>query len=164
MITKTDKETFEGMFAEWSIKWDKYLKERTIDAETGKSYYTHKKLRSAYLSIKRNLPLLFTWYDNIEMKIPNTTNLIDGHFSQLKRMLRSHNGLKRERDIISSLLGFLRHQRELPNNKKAVAADSLFIGTKPYRLFLEELLPSRAPFRFIDSTKVRLFIQIAKFL
>ncbi|MBR5777596.1 MAG: transposase, partial [Bacteroidales bacterium] len=49
------------------------------------------------LSIKRNLPLLFTWYDNIEMKIPNTTNLIDGHFSQLKRMLRSHNGLKRER-------------------------------------------------------------------
>ena len=97
MITKTDKETFEGMFTEWSIKWDKYLKERTIDAETGKSYYTHKKLRSAYLSIKRNLPLLFTWYDNIEMKIPNTTNLINGHFSQLKRMLRSHNGLKRER-------------------------------------------------------------------
>ena len=67
------------------------------DTETGKSHYTHKRLRSAYLSIKRNLPLLFTWYDYIEMGIPNTTNLIDGHFSHLKRMLRNHNGMTRER-------------------------------------------------------------------
>ena len=97
MLTKTDKESFEGMFGEWCVKWDNYLKERTTDPETGKSHYTHKKLRSAYLSVKRNLPLLFTWYDNIGMGIPNTTNLIDGHFSQLKRMLRNHNGMKRKR-------------------------------------------------------------------
>ena len=97
MLTKTDKESFEGMFAEWCKKWDGYLKERTIDPETDKSHYTHKNLRSAYLSVKRNLPLLFTWYDNIELGIPNTTNLIDGHFSQLKRMLRNHNGMRRER-------------------------------------------------------------------
>ena len=97
MLTKTDKESFEGMFLEWCEKWDGYLKERTTDSGTGKSHYTHKKLRSAYLSIKRNLPLLFTWYDNIEMGIPNTTNLIDGHFSNLKRMLRNHNGMKRKR-------------------------------------------------------------------
>mgnify|MGYP002622456491 FL=1 len=96
MLAKTDKESFEGMFLEWCEKWDGYLKERTTDSETGKSHYTHKKLRSAYLSIKRNLPLLFTWYDNIEMGIPNTTNLIDGHFSNLKRMLRNHNGMKRK--------------------------------------------------------------------
>ena len=97
LLTKTDKESFEGMFGEWCVKWDNYLKERTTDPETGKSHYTHKKLRSAYLSVKRNLPLLFTWYDNIGMGIPNTTNLIDGHFSQLKRMLRNHNGMKRKR-------------------------------------------------------------------
>ena len=97
MLTRTDKESFVGMFDEWCAKWDGYLRERTTDPETDKSHYTHRRLRSAYLSIKRNLPLLFTWYDNIEMGIPNTTNLIDGHFSQLKRMLRSHNGMKRER-------------------------------------------------------------------
>ena len=62
-----------------------------------KSKVMNKKLRSAYLSVRRNLPLLFTWYDNIEMGIPNTTNLIDGHFSQFKRMLRNHNGMKRKR-------------------------------------------------------------------
>lgn len=97
MLTNTDKESFVGMFGEWCEKWDGYLKERTTDTETGKSHYTHKRLRSAYLSIKRNLPLLFTWYDYIEMGIPNTTNLIDGHFSHLKRMLRNHNGMTRER-------------------------------------------------------------------
>ena len=97
MLTDTDKESFVGMFDEWCEKWDGYLKERTTDTETGKSHYTHKRLRSAYLSIKRNLPLLFTWYDYIEMRIPNTTNLIDGHFSHLKRMLRNHNGMTRER-------------------------------------------------------------------
>lgn len=97
MLTKTDRESFEGMFGEWCVKWDGYLKERTTDPETGKGHYTHKRLRSAYLSVRRNMPLLYTWYDHIEMGIPNTTNLIDGHFSQLKRMLRSHNGLSRER-------------------------------------------------------------------
>ncbi len=34
---------------------------------------------------------------SIEMGIPNITNRIDGHFSQLKRMLRNHNGMKRKR-------------------------------------------------------------------
>ncbi len=97
LLTKTDKESFEGMFGEWCAKWNDYLSERSTDPETGKSHYTHKKLRSAYLSLRRNLPLLFTWYDNIGMGIPNTTNLIDGHFSQLKRMLRNHNGMRRER-------------------------------------------------------------------
>ena len=97
LLTKTDKESFEGMFGEWCVKWDGYyLRERTMDPETSKSHYTHKKLRSAYLSVRRNLPLLFTWYDNIEMGIPNTTNLIDGHFSRLKRMPRNHNGMKRK--------------------------------------------------------------------
>ena len=97
LLTKTDKESFMGMFGEWCVKWEEYLKERTTDPETGKSHYIHKRLRSAYLSVKRNLPLLFTWLDNIGMGIPNTTNLIDGHFSQLKRMLLNHNGMKRER-------------------------------------------------------------------
>jgi len=33
------------------------------------------------------------YYDNIELNIPNTTNAIDGHFSNLKNKLRNHNGL-----------------------------------------------------------------------
>jgi hypothetical protein len=42
---------------------------------------------------------LFTWYDNYELNIPNTTNIIDGSFSDLKNKLRNHNGLTKERKI-----------------------------------------------------------------
>jgi hypothetical protein len=51
----------------------------------------------------------------------------------------------------------------LPNERKAVANGSPFIGIKPCRLFLEELLPSRAPLRFIDGAKVHDIFQMAKF-
>lgn len=75
------------------------MNERTVNIETGKSHYTHKRLRSAYRSLKTNLPWLFTWYDHIDLNIPNTTNAIDGHFSALKNKLRNHNGLSNARKI-----------------------------------------------------------------
>ena len=97
MLTKTDKESFEGGLDIWYNKWESFLKERTINPETGKSHYTHKRLRSAYRSLKTNLKWLFTWYDYMELNIPNTTNAIDGHFSDLKNKLRNHNGLSKQR-------------------------------------------------------------------
>ena len=48
--------------------------------------------------------------------IPNTTNLIDGHFSNLKRMLRSHNGITRERRD-KLVVGFFEASRELPEGE-----------------------------------------------
>ena len=93
LMTKTDKESFEGALNEWHNKWESFLNERTINKETGKSYYTHKRLRSAYRSLNTNLKWLFTWYDYIELGIPNTTNAIDGNFADLKNKLRNHNGL-----------------------------------------------------------------------
>jgi len=99
LIKQTDKESFIGSLNDWHIKWSLFLKERTVNNETGKSHYTHKRLRSAYRSLKNNMPWLFTWYDFIEMNIPNTTNAIDGHFAHLKTSLRNHNGLSRKRKI-----------------------------------------------------------------
>jgi hypothetical protein len=96
MLTKTDKESFYGVFNDWLKKWDLFLKERTIDSVSGKSRYVHRKLRSAYLSIKRNLPYLFVWYDNPELHIPNTNNKLEGTFTALKNKLRNHNGLSKE--------------------------------------------------------------------
>ncbi len=105
-LTKTDKESFEGMITDWYIRWKNYMEERTINEQTGKSHYTHKRLRSAYRSIKTNMPWLFTWYDNMQLRIPNTTNAIDGHFSDLKNKLRNHNGLsiKRKMKFIDGFL------------------------------------------------------------
>ena len=92
LLRQTDKESFEGGLNAWHTKWNDFLNEKKIDVN-GKNRYVHRKLRSAYRSLKTNLPWLFTWYDNIALKIPNTTNAIDGHFADLKNKLRNHNGL-----------------------------------------------------------------------
>lgn len=98
-LKQTDRESFEGCLNEWYVRWKTFLNERTINEETGKSSYTHKRLRSAYRSLMTNLKFLFTWYDYIELNIPNTTNAIDGHFADLKNKLRNHNGLSRKRKV-----------------------------------------------------------------
>lgn len=97
LMKQTDKESFVGSLQLWFDKWENFLNERTFNPDTKKSFYTHKRLRSAYRSLKNNLPWLFTWYDHIELNIPNTTNAIDGHFADLKNKLRNHNGLSLER-------------------------------------------------------------------
>jgi hypothetical protein len=106
LLAKTDKESFEGGLADWHKKWEGFLNERSKDIETGKSRYTHRRLRSAYRSLKTNLPWLFTWYDKKELNIPNTTNAIDGHFADLKNKLRNHNGLSltRKKKFIDEFL------------------------------------------------------------
>lgn len=93
MLTKPDKESFEGGLGLWYEKWGTFLSERIIDEESGKSHYTHRRLRSAYLSLKRNMPYLFTYLDYLDIGMPNTTNAIDGHFSELKKKMRVHNGM-----------------------------------------------------------------------
>lgn len=99
LLKQTDKETFEGALTLWYEKWKSFLNERTINPETSKSHYTHKRLRSAYRSLSTNLKYLFTWYDFYDLNIPNTTNMIEGQFSDLKNKLRNHNGLTKERKI-----------------------------------------------------------------
>lgn len=97
MLTKTDKESFAGGLQQWHERWEGFIGERTVETTTGKSRYTHRRLRSAYLSLKRNLPWLFTWYDHPQLDVPNTTNGIDGLFAELKNKLRNHNGLSMPR-------------------------------------------------------------------
>jgi len=60
-ITQLSSKEYITRFEAWENKWSSFLKERTIDNQTNKSHYTHKKLRSAWLSIKRNLPYLFVF-------------------------------------------------------------------------------------------------------
>lgn len=107
LMKQTDKESFTGFLNEWFKKWEQFLNERTINPQTKKSFYTHKRLRSAYRSLSHNLSSLFTWYDNPRLNIPNTTNAIDGHFADLKNKLRNHNGLSVERKI-KFIDGFLK--------------------------------------------------------
>jgi hypothetical protein len=98
-LTKLSQSDFTEKLTVWHLKWMDYLNDRSVSATTGKSFYTHKRLRSAYLSLKRNLPVLFTFEEYKELMIPNTTNALDGCFSNLKNKLRNHNGLSKERKM-----------------------------------------------------------------
>lgn len=107
LMKQTDKESFIGALQLWFEKWKDFLNERTTNPITNKSFYTHKRLRSAYRSLLNNLSWLFTFYDYIELNIPNTTNAIDGHFADLKNKLRNHNGLSLKRKM-KFIDGFLK--------------------------------------------------------
>lgn len=106
-LPRTDKESFHGALEEWGNKWNDFMSERAINPETGRSRYIHKRLRSAYMSLKRNEQYLFTWYDHPELEMPNTNNLLEGTFTDLKNKLRCHNGLNRKRKE-KFIVGFLK--------------------------------------------------------
>lgn len=96
-LANTDEITFSEEINQWHSKWKDWLKEKTTNLETGRWCYTHKRTRSAYRSLKTNLPFLFTYQRYPELNIPNTTNSLDGFFGSLKNKLNVHRGLNRRR-------------------------------------------------------------------
>jgi len=93
LLTKTTKEDFLHKFQQWELQWIDFLKERNQDKRTGKTSYIHKRLRSAWLSLKRNMNYLWTFYDYPNAELPNTNNSLEATFADLKTKLRNHNGL-----------------------------------------------------------------------
>lgn len=91
-LTKTTEEIFTQELSNWYERWKDFLNEKTINPETGRWFFTHKRLRSAYKSLITNLPHLFTYQKYPKLNIPTTTNSLDGSFSYLKTLLRIHRG------------------------------------------------------------------------
>jgi hypothetical protein len=108
-LTKTDEATFTAALADWHAQFGAFMEEMTESVfENGKTtrHHTHKGVYSAYHSLERNLPYLFTYQKYPELNIPNTTNSLDGSFSALKKKLGAHHGLRRDRryKAVSKLL------------------------------------------------------------
>ena len=99
-LKQSDREGFQRALQTWFEAYESFLNERTVNEETGESHYTHKKLRSAYLSLKRNLDYLFTFEVHPALGIHNITNLLDGRFADLKRKLGCHHGMKMDNNVM----------------------------------------------------------------
>lgn len=101
----TEKD-FLILLEEWYTRWKDFLKEKTFAADEKHWNHTHRRMRSAYRSLKTNTPFLFTYQKYPELKIPNTTNSLDGFFGKTKTLLRVHKGLTQERryKIIQEIL------------------------------------------------------------
>jgi len=109
-IMLTLPHTTERIFTEalllWEKKWHDFITEKTYITGTKHWYYTHKSVRSAFMSLKHNLPNLFTYLKYPELHIPNTTNTIDGYFAAVKKKVAAHHGLRKDRryKVICELL------------------------------------------------------------
>ncbi len=91
----------------WHERWRAFLDERSPAPQTKRGWvYTHRRIRAAYRSLRMNLGRLFTYQRHPELNLPNTTNTLDGMFSQIKNRLAVHRGLRRDRrfKIISEIL------------------------------------------------------------
>ena len=98
-LPRTDEASFTDAFKHWCRTWHAFLQEKTIDPETGRWHWTHKRLRQARDSVAAHLPYLFTFQRYPALTIPNTTNSLDGKFKKAKVALAVHSGLTRARQI-----------------------------------------------------------------
>lgn len=107
-LTDTNEHDMSLKLESWLEKWSNFLKQKTANPETGRWFYTHKRVRAAYRSLKTNLPYLFTYQKYPHLNIPNTTNSLDGFFNRLKSLLNVHRGLspkRRKRLAVEILMG-----------------------------------------------------------
>jgi len=88
------KDDFTDRYNQWKQKWKPFLSQRSTNTETGRTFYTHQRVRSAMLSIDFYLPWLFT-FEEVE-GMPNTNNKIEGTFTDLKKNLENHSGMNKE--------------------------------------------------------------------
>lgn len=96
-LTKTYEAALEQALDTWYTEWEDFLKEKTFTESTNRWRYTHGRLRSAYRSLRRNLPNLFTFRKHPYLQIPNTTNHCDGLFAHLKQKILIHRGISKQR-------------------------------------------------------------------
>ncbi len=106
-LPHVDEAQFTLWLELWHDKWGDFLKEKTVDDLTGRWHYTHRRIRSAYYSVRRNLPHLFTYLRYLELQVPNTTNSLEGMFTHIKKNLRLHGGLRmhQKQPMIEEFLG-----------------------------------------------------------
>lgn len=105
-VPRTTENIFKSSLEQWMIRWINFLSEKTIDPITGHWHYTHRRIRGAFASIKHAFPYLFTCQRLPNLKIPNTTNTLDGSFSQLKQKIHVHRGLnvKTQQKMVNTIL------------------------------------------------------------
>lgn len=96
-LTRGTEAEFSQRLTRWHERWRTFLDEKTEARNKRGWTYTHRRIRAAYRSLTTNLPWLFTYQKYPELRLPNTTNTLDGMFSQIKNRLAVHRGLRRDR-------------------------------------------------------------------
>jgi len=105
-IARISELEFTKSLDAWHLKYEDFLNEKSPSEGRRKWRYTHGRLRSAYRSLRTNLPYLFTCRNKPILNMPNTTNHCDGLFSHIKQKILIHRGIssKRRKKMIDYFL------------------------------------------------------------
>jgi len=91
-LTELDEKQFTEALLNLQTEFQDFLQERNEHNQ-----FKHRPLRSAFRSLKTNLPYLFTYKKYPTLNIPNTTNSCDGSFAHWKQKVKIHRGLRKDR-------------------------------------------------------------------
>lgn len=106
-IATHDEKSFIEALMNLYQRYETFLKERNENNQ-----FVHRRLRSAFRSLKTNLPYLFTYKKYPELGIPNTTNSCDGSFAHWKQKVKIHRGLRKHRR--NKMINFLLRINQKP--------------------------------------------------
>ena len=100
----TKKKLFEQRMQKYTDQFSPFLNEKTTSQLTGKTWYVHKELRQAFLSLRNLHPYLFTF--KADTNIHKTTNSLEGFFTHLKIKVSTHHGLSldRKQKLIAAMI------------------------------------------------------------
>lgn len=93
-----EEDMFLDEYHSWKDRFREFINKRTVHKD-GKTYYLHKKLRTAINSLEFYLPYLFTYQRDKQEGMPNTNNKIEGTFTDLKKNLNNHSGMSIENRV-----------------------------------------------------------------
>jgi transcription elongation factor Elf1 len=100
----TKKKLFEERMQKYTEQFSPFLNEKTTSQLTGKTWYVHKELRQAFLSLRNLHPFLFN--NKSDSNLQRTTNTLEGFFTHLKLKVAAHKGLSKDRKqkLISAMV------------------------------------------------------------
>jgi hypothetical protein len=103
-LFETDSTTFKQRYKQFLDRYLPFLNEKSVNQDTGRTEWTHERLRTASLSLFVHLPYLFTYEQN--PKIPHDTNALEAHFRHINEVCAVHCGLSRpqKQKLISTIL------------------------------------------------------------
>ena len=92
--THNDKLFWLKELMKWHEDNEEFIKQKTVNKETGEMTYTHDSVRRAYIHLHRAIPNMFKHL--YQPDVPNNTNGLESFFGHLKDNLRIHRGLSLE--------------------------------------------------------------------
>ena len=94
-ITSKRLRVFVDVYRQWKRRWELLLCRRT-SLKSWMTLFSHKRLRSAMLSVDFYLPFLFTYLLPVCKGMPNSNYKFEGSFTELKKNLNYLCGMSRE--------------------------------------------------------------------